>query len=139
MLAFIESIITLLIKLLFVERLAQENEELKKKNQRLKQENQELAKAKAEVIENHFRLFQKYLALNQRNEELIKQLLRFSSGKGFTKSERGSIPNPHPKVTTRNPQPSNFDIIAQLLQEFYLPEALTERNSKTSSPYPIGV
>lgn len=84
MLAFIESIIRLFIKLLFVDRLAQESEEQKKEIQRLKQEKQqlikekeEIAKAKAEVIENHFSLFQKYLALNQKNEELTKQLHQY--------------------------------------------------------------
>ena len=60
MLAFIESIITLIVQLFFVDQLAKENEELKQKNQRLRQEKErslkekeELAKGKAELIENN--------------------------------------------------------------------------------------
>ena len=81
MLAFIESVITLLVKLIFVERLAKENEELKKENQRLKQEKEELAEGKAEVIQQHFSLFQKYITIKQQKELLVEELARYKSTK----------------------------------------------------------
>ncbi len=115
MLVFIESIIKLFIKLLFVEGLAQESEEQKKEIQRLKQEKQqlikekeEIAKAKAEVIENHFSLFQKYLALNQKNEELTKQLHQYK----------------FPDINQEF-DPDDLDVIDQLLREFNCAEELT--------------
>ena len=108
MLAFFESIIRLLINLLFVDQLAQENSELKKEIQQLKQEKEDIAKAKAEVIQDHFSLFQKYLALNQKNEELTKQL------------NRAKFPDINQEFN-----PEDLKVIDQLLREFNCVDSLT--------------
>ncbi len=115
MIAFIESIIALLVKLIFVERLAQENEELKQKVQQLKQEKEEIAQAKQqleqnnqELIQQNFNLVRKYVAVNQQKDELIKELAR------------SKFPDINQEFN-----PEDWDVIDQLLQEFNSTEELT--------------
>lgn len=131
MLAFIESIIKLIINLLFADRLSKDNEELRaevqqlrqekeesgrdreelnKEVQRLKREKEELAKAKAEVIENHFSLFQKYLTLNKQKEELAEKSERYQS---------------HRLDINQEFNPEDWKVIDQLLEEFSSSEELT--------------
>ena len=114
MLAFIESIITLLVKLIFVERLAQENEELKKENQQLKQEKEEIAQAKQQLeqnnqdlIQQNFNLVRKYIAVNQQKEKLIKELDQYK----------------FPDINQEF-HPDDWDVIDQLLQEFNSTDSL---------------
>ncbi len=115
MLAFIESIIALLVKLIFVERLAQENEELKKEIQQLKQEKEEIAQAKQQLeqnnqdlIQQNFNLVRKYIAVNQQKDELIQELNRYK----------------FPDINQEF-DPEDWDVIDQLLQEFNSTDSLT--------------
>jgi len=115
MLAFIESIIALLVKLIFVERLAQENEELKKEVQQLKQEKEELAQAKQQLeqnnqdlIQQNFNLVRKYIAVNKQKDELIQELDLYK----------------FPDINQEF-DPKDLDVIDQLLQEFNSTEELT--------------
>ena len=136
MLAFIESIIRLLIKLIFVERLAQENEELKKEIQQLKQEKEELAEGKAEVIQQHFSLFQKYLAIKQQKELLVEELARYKSAQSdqpFNHYSSAVGLNYSKYPTTKSNEldinqefaPEDLDVIDQLLRDFNSTEELT--------------
>ena len=115
MLAFIESIITLIVNLIFVDRLAQENEKLKKEIQQLKQEKEEIAQAKQQLeqnnqdlIQQNFNLVRKYIAVNQQKEELIKELDLYK----------------FPDINQEF-HPDDWDIIDQLLRDFNSSEELT--------------
>jgi len=136
MLAFVESIIRLLIKLIFVERLAQENEELKKEIQQLKQEKEELAEGKAEVIQQHFSLFQKYITIKQQKELLVEELARYKSAQSDHPCDycRSAVGLNYSKYPTTKPNeldinqefnPDDLDVIDQLLRDYNSTEELT--------------
>ncbi|MDJ0689336.1 MAG: hypothetical protein QNJ41_12575 [Xenococcaceae cyanobacterium MO_188.B32] len=115
MLAFIESIITLLVKLIFVDEIAKENEELKKEIQQLKQEKEEIAQAKQQLAQNNqdliqqnFNLVQKYIAVNKQKDELIKEL------------DRSKFPDINQEF-----DPEDWNIIDQLVREFNCTDSLT--------------
>ena len=124
MIAFIESIIALLVKLIFVERLAQENEELKKENQQLKQEKEEIAQAKQQLeqnnqdlIQQNFNLVRKYVAVNKQKDELIQELAQLD---WQASPDRSKFPDINQEF-----DPKDLDVIDQLLQEFNSSEELT--------------
>lgn len=127
MLAFIESIIKLLINLLFADQLAQENQRLRKENQQLKREKEELARAKAGVIENHFSLFQKYITLNKQKEELARKLERYQSPCLRDSAVLGSPQVERLSRADINQQfsPEDIKVIDQIFQEYNPSEELT--------------
>ncbi len=125
MLAFIESIITLLVNLIFVERLAQENEELKKEVQQLKQEKEEIAQAKQQLEQNNqdliqpnFNLVRKYVAVNKQKEELVA--MNKQKDELIKELARYKFPDINQKF-----DPEDWDVIDQLLQEFNCADSLT--------------
>ncbi len=125
MIAFIESIITLLVKLIFVDRLAQENEELKQKVQQLKQEKEEIAQAKQQLeqnnqdlIQQNFNLVQKYIAVNKQKEELVA--LNKQKDELIKELDLYKFPDINQKF-----DPEDLDVIDQLLQEFNSTDSLT--------------
>ena len=143
MLAFIESIIRLLVKLIFVDKIAQENEELKQEIQQLKQEKEELAQDKQqleqnnqELIQQNFNLVRKYIAVNQQKEALIQKLDQYKSAQSaqpfnLYRSTVGFNYSKYP--TTKSNEldidqecdSDDWDVIDQLLQEFNPSEELT--------------
>lgn len=125
MIAFIESLIALLVKLIFVERLAQENEELKKEIQQLKQEKEEIAQAKQkleqnnqDLIQQNFNLVQKYIAVNKQKDELVA--LNKQKDELIKELDLYKFPDINQKF-----DPEDWDVIDQLLQEFNCNEELT--------------
>ena len=136
MLAFITNIIKLLVKLIFVEQLAQENEQLKKEKQRWEQEKEELTKAKQDLLQQNFNLIQKYVSLNNSKEKLLKELSQYRAAKSDRPTDH--VPTPihkglnYPKYPTSKPMdinhhfdPDDMNVIDQLLQEFNCLEELT--------------
>ncbi len=125
MLAFIESIITLIVNLIFVDRLAQENEKLKKEIQQLKQEKEEIAQAKQQLeqnnqdlIQQNFNLVRKYIAVNKQKEELVA--LNKQKDELIKELDRYKFPDINQKF-----DPEDWDVIDQLLREFNSSEELT--------------
>ncbi len=130
MIAFIKSIITLLVKLIFVERLAQENEELKKEVQQLKQEKEELTEGKAEVIQQHFSLFQKYITIKNQKELLVKELDRYKSAQSdqpfnYCRSAAELNYSKYPTTKPNEFAPEDLDVIDELLRDYNPSEELT--------------
>lgn len=131
MLVFIESIIKLLVNLLFADQLAKDNEKLRAEAQQLRQEKEEsaqenqqlkrekedwakdkqqLEKRNQELIQSNFSLVKKYVALKQEKEELARKLEEYQS----------------PRLDINQQfNPEDWSIIDQLLQEFNPSEELT--------------
>ena len=115
MLVFITYIIKLIIKLIFVDEIAEENEELKQKVQRIEQEKEEIAQAKQQLeqnnqdlIQQNFNLVRKYIAVNQQKEKLIKELDLYK----------------FPDINQEF-HPDDWDVIDQLLRDFNSTDSLT--------------
>ena len=150
MLAFIESIIRLLVKLIFVDEIAQENEELKKEVQQLKQEKEESKQEKEKIaegkqqleernqqlIQQNFNLVRKYIAVNQQKEQLIQKLDEYKSaqsaqafnhycsavGLNYSKSP---TTKPNKLDINQESDSDDLDVIDQLVRDFNSSEELT--------------